>query len=71
MGCLCSQSSDYFNFPQATSLAVVDGQKYLGTNFPSQPLLKEVNFSEINDSDYDDINEDEMNNILEEESIGN
>ena len=73
MGCLCSQediNDDFARFPKVTGSSIVDGKHVFGTNVPAAPLLKEVNFAVISDSDPDDVDldDDEINNILEEDS---
>lgn len=72
MGCLCSRDQivlDYLNSPHATPTGIVDGKSIFGDRTPAPPLLKEVNFAVISDSDPDaDIDDDEINNILEEDS---
>ena len=72
MGCLCSKDQmgyDFTNFPKVASSTIVDGSQISANDVPSQPLLKEVNFAVISDSDPDvDLDDDEINNILEEDS---
>ena len=62
-------SLEYAHFPKVTATSIIDGKMVFGTDVPAAPLLKEVNFAVITDSDPDvSIDDDEINNILEEDS---